>query len=349
MTGTVDTAHLIALARASELRLAGRPREALVELVRLPQGPEVERERALTLLDLGEQDEAFAASASAVALAADDPDTLCVFAYVALRCNEHEAALAAVEQAMVLAPDDVHVLLEYARTAALWPDHEDRAAAAISAAIDLAPVDPLVARTFGDVLMSTGRFAAAADAYERALTLAPTDRTAHQNRASALLAIGRETAAVEGFWGVVHPDPGNASAVRGLQRAALGVLQRIRVLIGGAAVAAFVAGVPVGVITLAGWSCAAAMLATAAVLVVRFVRRNREPVVRLLRASRLLKVTSGILGVAVLLILLAPAAPWEVPWLPAAAFGLVMVASVLSFVLHYGAARPATGQPRSRT
>ncbi|PCN47435.1 hypothetical protein Csp2054_12280 [Curtobacterium sp. 'Ferrero'] len=151
----------------------------------------------------------------------------------------------------------------------------------------------------------------------------------------------------------MHERPGNAPAARGLRRSALGTLQRLRVVVGGSAIAGFFAGVPLGApgptvtIAVTSWSVAAALVAIGVVLVVRSVRRNREPLVRLLRGSPLLRTVVALLAVAAALVVLAPAVPFASPWPPLAAFALVVVvASLLSFVLHYQAAPPAPGRRR---
>ncbi|MBF4608537.1 tetratricopeptide repeat protein [Curtobacterium sp. VKM Ac-1393] len=340
------------LARAMELRIAGRPREALTALAGLPADHVVQMERALALVDVGEPEEAFGVAVEAVGAAPDDVDILLAFAHVADRNDEHGAALGAAERAIALAPDDLRALVSYAARAVRWPEYEDRAAAAITAAFELAPTDPDVPRTLGDMLLGTGRYSSAIEAYERALRLSPTDSAARQGRAAALSQLGRETAAVEGFWGVVTDSPGNVAAVGGLRLAALGSLQRLRVLIGGSAIAAFFAGIRLDAtgatptIALVGWTLAAAMLVVGAALVVRLVRRNRTPVVRLLRADRLLAVTVAVLGVAALAVLLSPTIPTDFPWLPTTAFGLVAITSLLSVVLHYRAAPPPPARPR---
>ncbi|MFJ4219049.1 hypothetical protein [Curtobacterium luteum] len=342
-----------ALGRAAELRLAGRPRDALRALVGLPPTATVLIEQARCLDDLDERGDAYRLGAEAVAAAPDDIDVLLPFVHIARSAGAPEAALAAAEQALALSPDELPTLLTYATEAAHWPEHEDRAARAISAAIDLAPNHPVVASTFGDVLLGTGRYAAAVQAYDGALRLDPADEHALQNRAAAQLALGRETASTSGFWSVVHDRPDNAPAVRGLRRSVLGTLQRLRVVVGGSAIAGFFAGVPLGapgptlLIALTSWLIAAALIAIGVVLVARAMRQNREPLVRLLRGSTLLRTVAVLLAVAAALVLLAPALPFAFPWPPLAAFALVAVCSALSFVLHYQAAPPAPGRRRT--
>ncbi|WP_242088250.1 hypothetical protein [Curtobacterium sp. DN_7.5] len=157
-------------------------------------------------------------------------------------------------------------------------------------------------------------------------------------------------ASTSGFWSVVHDRPDNAPAVRGLRRSVLGTLQRLRVVVGGSAIAGFFAGVPLGapgptlLLAVTGWLIAAALIAIGVVLVTRTVRQNREPLVRLLRGSTLLRTVVVLLTVAAVLVLLAPALPFAFPWPPLTAFALVVVCSGLSFVLHYQAALPAPGR-----
>lgn len=341
------------LGRAAELRLAGRPRDALRALVSLPPTASVLIARARCLDDLDEHADAYRVAADAVAATPDDVDVLLPFVHIARRAGSPEAALAAAEQALALSPDELPTLLTYATEAAHWPEHEDRAARAISAAMDLAPNHPVVASTFGDVLLDTGRYAAAVTAYDRALGLDPTDGHARQNRAAAQLALGQETASTSGFWAVVHERPDNDGAVRGLRRSVLGTLQRLRVLVGGSAVAGFFAGAPLGaagptlMIAITSWLVAAALIGSGVVLVTRALRRNREPLLRLLRGSRLLSTVAVLLAVAAVLVLLAPALPFAFPWPPLTAFGLVVVCSALSLVLHYQAAPPAPGRRRT--
>ncbi len=101
-----------------------------------------------------------------------------------------------------------------------WPD----AMAAYSAAYDLLPLDPLIAREFADVLIhpdrggarSAGDIAQAGALFERCLQSFPNDPHALAGRGDAAALAGDKHAAGHWYERCLKIDPGNARATQGL-------------------------------------------------------------------------------------------------------------------------------------